>query len=321
MELRHLLYFKTVAEELHFRKAATKLFISQPPLSRQIKELEQALGATLFERNNKKVALTEAGKYFKQEVDRLFSQLEESKNLVKQIGGAVSGQLRIGYISSTYHLHLVQVLKEIADVYPFVKTKLFEVPTVKQIQALEEGKLDIGILRAPIQSEKLTVKSLFHDPFAVALPASAGQFNSQAALAKFLKQQAFIFFNQDYAPDYHRKLVEICQRMGFTPNIQHEANNIHSILRLVESGLGVSIVPLSLKSQSPWNIRDEKGLESSDLEDLNLSRPDLSRRGLQFYELKGLPITTEVVLAYKTPAVQPAVLWFVERYTNLFSQV
>ena len=189
-----------------------------------------------------------------------------------------------------------------------------------QIQALEEGKLDIGILRAPIQSEKLTVKSLFHDPFAVAMPASAGSFNSQAALAKYLKQQAFIFFNQDYAPDYHRKLVEICQRMGFTPNIQHEANNVHSILRLVESGLGVSIIPLSLKTQSPWSSGEEKGLERSHPEDFNLSMQNLPRPGLQFYELKQLPITTEVVLAYKTPAVQQAVLWFIERYSNLFSQ-
>lgn len=93
MELRHLLYFKTVAEELHFTKAAIRLFISQPPLSRQIKELEQELGVQLFTRNNKRVTLTDAGKYFKNEVDAIFAQLEESKNIVRQIHLSVSGEL------------------------------------------------------------------------------------------------------------------------------------------------------------------------------------------------------------------------------------
>ena len=149
MELRHLLYFKTVAEELHFRNAASKLFISQPPLSRQIKELEEELGAQLFERNNKRVNLTPAGEYLKKEAEKIFAQLEENKQIVKQIHQGINGKLRIGYISSTYHHQLVNVLKEIPALYPFVKTKLYEVPTTKQIKALEEGKLDIGILRAP----------------------------------------------------------------------------------------------------------------------------------------------------------------------------
>src|SRR5687768_17324660 len=120
MELRHLLYFKTVAEELHFRQAAARLFISQPPLSRQIKELEDELGVRLFDRNNKKVSLTEAGLYFKQETDKLFARLEENKNVVRQIHHSISGQLRIGYISSTYQDQLVHILKEMGQVFPFV---------------------------------------------------------------------------------------------------------------------------------------------------------------------------------------------------------
>lgn len=293
MELRHLLYFKTVAEELHFRRAASRLFISQPPLSRQIKELEEELGVVLFLRNNKKVTLTEAGSYFKKETDALFAQLETSKNRVKQIHGAVSGQLRIGYISSVYHEQLLGVLKEIRTVYPFVKTKLYEIPTVKQIKALESGKLDIGIMRAPVLSEKLELKSLFTDPFCVALPEPSGPFDDLEGLKAYLKEQPFVFFNSDYAPEYHHKLIEICQRLGFYPDVMHEANNVHSILRLVENGLGVSIVPRSLKE----NFKNLK---------------------LSFYELDSLPISTEVVLAYQTHSLSPAAEWLINRYSSLF---
>ena len=163
MEIRHLLYFKTVAEHLHFRNAAASLFISQPPLSRQIKELEEELGVQLFLRNNKRVILTDAGKYFKGEVDTLLTRLEESKNIARQIHLAESGELNIGYISSVYQPHLAAVLKDLRNVFPHIKTSLYERPTVKQIEALEQGKLDVGILRAPVQSDKLVVQTLFFD--------------------------------------------------------------------------------------------------------------------------------------------------------------
>src|ERR1700710_1810460 len=102
MEIRHLLYFKAVAQHLHFRNAADSLFISQPPLSRQIKELEEELEVQLFFRNNKRVILTDAGKYFKDEVDAILAHLKESTIIARQIHLAESGELKIGYISSVY---------------------------------------------------------------------------------------------------------------------------------------------------------------------------------------------------------------------------
>ena len=294
MELRHLLYFKTVAEELHFRKAALKLFISQPPLSRQIRELEEELGARLFDRNNKKVSLTPAGIYFKKQVDQIFSQLTESKVMVKQLQDNLSGELRIGYISSTYHQQLLDTLKEMRGVFPFLSVKLFEIPTVKQVKALEEGKLDIGIMRAPVNSEKLSARTLFHDPFVLAVPAETPEIADIHHWSLFLAKQPFIFFNRDYAPVYHQKLLEICQRMGFIPEISHEANNVHSILRLVAHGAGVSILPSTVKDHFP----------------------DLK---IRYIDLAGLAVTTEVVLAYKTASQNEAVQWFTERYTALFN--
>ncbi|TKC57650.1 LysR family transcriptional regulator [Pedobacter hiemivivus] len=291
MELRHLLYFKTVAEELHFTKAATKLFISQPPLSRQIKELEQELEVQLFTRNNKQVTLTDAGKYFKSEVDAIFAKLEESKSIVRQIHLSASGELKIGYISSVYQSDLAEILKAMRQEFPYIKTGLFEMPTITQIAALEQGKLDVGILRAPILSEKLIVKTLFFDPFIVVIPLSEQKFNSNKELADFLKKSPFIFFNKEFAPHYNNKLLEICKRMQFSPDITHEANNVHSILQLVEAGLGVSILPLSLKRQ---------------YEHLKVS----------FVELKDIPVNTEVVVAYKHTNRNPALKWFIDNYSN-----
>ncbi|MGM9478000.1 LysR family transcriptional regulator [Pedobacter sp. GSP4] len=289
MELRHLLYFKTVAEELHFTRAASRLFIAQPPLSRQIKELEQELGVQLFLRSNKRVALTGAGKYFKGEVDALFARLEESRETVRQIHDGLSGELKIGYISSVYQSHMAGVLKSMQQVFPYLKTSLFEVPTLRQISALEQGKLDVGILRAPVLSEKLKVESLYFDPFVVVVPLKDNHTDIISSLSGFLKERPFIFFNKEYAPQYNDKLLEICQRMGFSPDIAHEANNVHSILQLVEAGLGVSILPLSLKKQYA-------GMRVS------------------FIELEGIPINTEVVLAYKLSNQNPALKWFIANY-------
>jgi len=291
MEIRHLLYFKTVAEELHFTSAAAKLFISQPPLSRQVKELEEELGVQLFTRNNKRVALTDAGKYFKSEVDAILARLEETKSMVKQIHSGESGEFKIGYISSVYQTQLAEVLKEMHKVFPFVKTSLYEVPTVIQVQDLEQGKLDAGIIRAPVHSEKLAVKSLFFDPFMVVIPSKDKQFNTYAELILFIKHSPFIFFNKAYAPYYNDKLLEICGRMGFTPGITHEANNVHSILQLVEAGLGVSILPASLKQQYSY---------------LQVS----------FINLENIPVNTEVVLAYKPSNKSAALQWFIDNYSK-----
>ncbi|WP_448634130.1 LysR family transcriptional regulator [Pedobacter panaciterrae] len=178
---------------MHFTKAATKLFISQPPLSRQIKELEEKLEVQLFTRDNKRVALTDAGKYFKTEVDAIFARLEESKNIVRQIHLSLSGELKIGYISSVYQSYLAEILKAMREEFPYIKTGLFELPTITQIEALEQGKLDVGILRAPILSEKLIIKTLFFDPFVVVIPFSAKKFSTNKELADFLKKSPFIF--------------------------------------------------------------------------------------------------------------------------------
>ncbi|PBJ14196.1 LysR family transcriptional regulator [Flavobacterium sp. ACN6] len=245
MEFRHLKYFLAVAEELNFTKASEKLFISQPPLSRQIAELEEELQAKLFIRNNKKVELTEAGKYFEKEVKALFQHLERISVKTKKIAENVSGEFRIAYISSIYSSVISELIKHLKEQFPYVNFKLFEVSTTKQIDALEQGKIELGIIRSPIKSPKIKSQLWFKDGFSVVYNKSVMQINSEKEIPN-LKDETFVFFNKDYAPHYHEVLLQLCAFYGFTPKIIHEANNINSIVQLVKNGLGISIVPSNI---------------------------------------------------------------------------
>jgi DNA-binding transcriptional LysR family regulator len=245
MELRHLKYFLAIADELNFTKAAEKLFISQPPLSRQIAELEEELQAKLFIRNNKKVELTEAGKYFKEEVTMLFQNLERISVKTKKIAENVAGEFRIAYISSIYSSVISDLIKHLKSQFPYVNFKLFEVSTTKQIDALEQGKIEMGIIRSPIHSPKIKSHLWFKDGFSLVYNKNAFQIKSENEILK-LQNETFVFFNKDYAPHYHEVLLEICAFYGFTPKIIHEANNVNSIIQLVKNGLGISIVPSNM---------------------------------------------------------------------------
>ncbi|WP_333627213.1 LysR family transcriptional regulator [Sphingobacterium siyangense] len=245
MEIRHLIYFKTVAEELHFGRAAERLFMSQPPLSRQIKDLEDELGVILFFRTNKRVELTEAGKYFLEEVVEILQNIEHSKTITKQIHNNISGEFKLGYISSTPKKMLATVLKQIQLKFPYLRVSLFETSTQKQKLALENGKLDLGIMRAPIYSSELLTTPLFEDPMVI-VGHSQVEFN---AINFF--NESFISFNQKYASEYHRLVINTCNRMGFEPKIVHQSNSMSSILELVSQGLGLAVVPSSTIKQYP----------------------------------------------------------------------
>jgi len=245
MELRHLKYFLKLAEELSFVRAADKLFISQPPLSRQIKELETELGATLFERNNKRVNLTEAGKYYQKEIQELVQNLERINLTTKKISENQSGEFRIAYISSTFSGHISKLIQFLSEKYPYVNFRLYEVPTVKQINALEEGRIDLGIIRAPLLSPKIDSQLWFKDSFSLVFNRNKYNITSEADLVN-LKNETFVFFNKEYAPRYYDNLVEICAKYGFEAKVVHESNNISSIIQLVKNGLGISIVPTNV---------------------------------------------------------------------------
>lgn len=273
MELRHLEYFRVVAEELHFRKAAERLFITQPPLTRQIKQLEEELGVLLFERSNKRVNLTPAGKYLFEETNKIFGGIDAIRMAMSQYSEGKGGELKIGFVSSTLFSKLSELLVALKGSFPQLKTRLYEVPTVKQIDAIEKGRLDVGILRAPVYSEYLEVVPLFKDDFVFVTSKNADKGGNAFTLADH-KDKPFIFFNKSYATAFFNKLMEICLRHGFKPDVVHEANNVHTIIRMVEQGLGVSILPGSVAKQ-------------------------YERYDVSFESITNTDIQTEVVVAYR----------------------
>lgn len=250
MELRHLKYFLRLAEELSFVRAAEKLFISQPPLSRQIKELETEIGAQLFERNNKRVVLTEAGVYYEKEVRDLLKNLERINIQTKKISENVNGEFRIAYISATFTGDISALIAFLSEQYPFVNFRLYEVPTVKQKLAIEDLKIDLGIVRAPLYSPKIETQLWFKDSFSFVFNKNLYSIENEMDISK-MSQTTFVFYNKVYAPQYYENLLQICAYFGFAPKVVHETNTISSIIQLVKNGLGVSVVPTTiLKSHS-----------------------------------------------------------------------
>lgn len=277
MEIRHLNYFLTVAEELNFTRAAERLHISQPPLSRQIKELEKELNARLFDRNNKRVVLTEAGQYFRQSVSTLLHELERIKSHTEKVAHNVSGDFRIAYISSTFSGLIPKLMAHLQEKFPYVHFKLFEEPTLKQVEGLESGKLDFGIIRSPMNSPKIKSQLWYKDGYSLVYNPRQLKIETVSDL-KNLEQATFVYFNKDYSPHNYEALLRIGAYYEFNPNVVHEANNMNSILQLVRNGLGISIVPSGVG--------------------LNLKKDG----DLSFYELQIPGMTTDVLLA--TPEVE-----------------
>lgn len=247
MELRHLKYFRVLAEELHFGKAAERLFIAQPPLSRQIKQLENELGVVLFQRNNRKVTLTEEGQYLVKQAEQLFLQVQNTKENIRLISKGLAGQVTIGYVGATMHSILPDLLLKSKQSYPQVKTILLELSNEDQIKGIKSGNIDIGFVRTPININGIVTNSVLKEKFCLVLPnhfkIKQGKKHPLAALAN----EPFISFARDCGPGLVDSAMRICNGIGFSPKVVHESTQINTMLRLVEIGLGYTIVPKSVK--------------------------------------------------------------------------
>ena len=255
MELRHLIYFQAVAEELNYRKAAARLFISQPGLSRQIKMLEEDLEVQLFERDQTGVELTPSGEFFKREVDFVLNHLDSTKQQLKAIASGKMGELRIGFLGSASNRVLPELLKRLNENFPLISTSLEELSNSMQVEMIQKDKLDLGFVRLASVPEDLEMKSVYRDSFSLVVPlhhpVQAGQFKS---VGQF-QDEPFILFSSDYSNYYYEQIMGICRDAGFMPKIRHKSVHALTIFRLVENGLGVAIVPTSLKEGYDLKVR------------------------------------------------------------------
>ncbi|WP_298473900.1 LysR family transcriptional regulator [uncultured Maribacter sp.] len=247
LELRHFKYFIAVAEELHYRKAAERLCISQPGLSRQIKQMEEILDTKLFIRSKKKVSLTAAGEYLKAELEFILNHLEVTTKQLKVIDGGEYGEVRIGFLGSAMQSVIPNLLVKLKDNFPKIKTSLEELSNGAQINAIVKDKLDLGFIRLSRVPEGLQMKTVQEDTFSVVVPESFPILTRDFNSVEILKDEDFILFSQDYSPLYYETVMSICEDVGFTPNISHKSVHAHTIFKLVENNLGVAIVPTALQ--------------------------------------------------------------------------
>ncbi|GGW35450.1 LysR family transcriptional regulator [Arenibacter certesii] len=247
IELRHFKYFLAVAEELHYRKAAEKLNISQPGLSRQIKQMEEILEVDLFVRSKRKVTLTAAGEYLKGEVEFILNHLEVTKKQLKYVSQGDFGEVRIGFLGSAMQELIPKLLINLKDKFPGIRTSLEEVSNNAQINALLKDRLDMGFVRLSRVPDGFNIKPVYEDTFSVVLPEQYPLSSQNFKDVSQLSKENFILFSQDYSPLYYDTIMSICEDAGFTPKVSHKSVHAHTIFKLVENNLGVAIVPTSLQ--------------------------------------------------------------------------
>jgi DNA-binding transcriptional LysR family regulator len=255
IELRHYRYFLAVAETLHFRKAAEKLFISQPGLSRQIKQLEENLGFPLFERTNRSVELTTSGEYLKIELELALNGL---KGIIEHAGliakGSV-GSIRLGYVGSAIQNVIPELMSRFNRIYPSIKFSLHEFGNTRQIEALSAGEIDLGFVRLNKVPINIEVRPVFKETFSLALHKDHWLTKSNFKDLSQLKDESFILFEKSYSDVYFARIMSIFEDHGFSPKISHNTVHANTIFRLIENGFGNSIIPTSLQYGFNMNVK------------------------------------------------------------------
>jgi len=255
IEIRHLKYFLAVAEDLHFRKAAERLYISQPGLSRQIKQMEEDLGIQLFERHNRKVELTKTGEYLKNEISINLKKLDHIFEHARLLHNGKFGNLKLGYVGSAMQQIIPNLLLNFRNEYPDVLFSLTEMDNDKQIEGLLTHDIDLGFVRLERVPRSVEIMPVLNEPFCLVLPKNHPIDSSTfKSLAQF-KDEAFILFDSKYSATYYEKVMQIFDDSGFVPLVSHNTIHASSIYKLVENNFGISIVPKSLQLKNDKNIK------------------------------------------------------------------
>jgi DNA-binding transcriptional LysR family regulator len=251
MELRHLRYFTAVAEELSFTRAARRVGIGQPPLSQQIRDLEDELGTPLFRRLPHGVELTEAGRSFLPEARATLAQAERATRAARRAGAGETGRLRVGFASSaSFHAIVPASLGAFRRAYPLVDLSLEETHTTRLLERLAAGALDAVFVRAgAADPEGVQLHPLVIEPMGVVLPVGHRLARAKSVRLSALREETFLLFPRSAGVSLFDEIVGQCRRAGFEPTVEHavqEAPQLTSISNFVAAGLGISVLPRSL---------------------------------------------------------------------------
>ncbi|MES2162445.1 MAG: LysR family transcriptional regulator [Pseudomonadota bacterium] len=288
IELRQLRYFVTVAEELHFGKAALRLHMTQPPLSQTIQALEELLGAALFERNRRGVALTPAGLALLPEARRMLAQSQELPQLVQRAAAGEVGRLTLAFISSADYSVLPPFLRAYRAAYPQVQITLQEATSDLQLDDLLNNRIDAGLLIPPLPDKaKLDLDYLpvLSEPLVLALPAGLLKKQGKLALAS-LPPLPLIIFPRAISPALYDAILSVFRDAGVTPEIGQQAIQMQTIVSLVSAGMGMALVPQSVSN--------------------------LMRTGVEYRALRDATPLVETGLAWRRDNASPVLRGFLE---------
>ena len=255
IETRLLQQFVAVAEELHFNRAAERLHMAQPPLSQAIRKLESAVGAPLFVRTNRSVALTPAGVAFLVTARSTLRALEEGVAQTRRVAEGIEGHLTLTFINIAPYTPLLRALRGFRHASPGISFTMVEATTQEQVIALEQGRADIGFMRTPGTSvPHLRLATVSSEPIVVALPAGHRLEAAPTIALQLLKDDAFVASPRTLGKGFHDQLLSLCHAAGFVPNIVQHGRQMQTLIALVAAGFGVALLPASLATNARTDV-------------------------------------------------------------------
>lgn len=245
MELRHLHVFLAAAEELHFSRAASRLHVAQPALSRTIRDLEEELGAALFERNTRKVKLTDAGEDFLQSARRILDETKTAVESARRVARGESGVLRIGFIGTLSHQTLPQLLQAYHQRFPSVELSLVEAAPQRQKRLLAQEQLDCGFIGffPGEDAGELATAVAYREPLMAALPVNHPLADRKTLQLNDLRDEPIYLPARENAPTYNPWIISLCLQAGFEPVIVKETDHAVTVLCSVAAGFAVTVFP------------------------------------------------------------------------------
>jgi DNA-binding transcriptional LysR family regulator len=244
--MRHLRYFVTVADCLHFGRAAIQLRITQPSLSQQIRQLETELQTTLLQRTRRRVQLTESGRLFLEQARDILARTDRAAVIARGASRGDVERLRIGIAYWMDVTNLMAVVRRLDHQQPEVHLDIRMMSVPLQVVALQEERLDIGFVRPPIAERSLDREPLVTESFMVALPNRHRLATARRVSLSSLANEPFILYPRDSVPQFYDLTLRLCRDAGFTPRVRHEVDHPDLVLGLVAAGMGISLVPASV---------------------------------------------------------------------------
>ncbi|CAG9184571.1 HTH-type transcriptional regulator BenM [Cupriavidus laharis] len=255
MELRHLRYFQVVAQELNVTRAAERLHMAQPPLSRQIRQLEDEVGVALFDRVGRGLRLTEAGRFLLEQTTQLTQRLEETIESTRRIGRQDKRWFGIGFVPSVLYGVLPELIRELRGSEQQVEVGLAEMITVEQVEALKSGRIDLGFGRIALNDPAIRQEVVMAEPLVAALPASQPAPALVTLTPQGLAAQPFILYPARPRPSYADHLLSLFRAQGLQLRVAQEANELQTALGLVAAGVGITLVPASIQRLHRDDVR------------------------------------------------------------------